>query len=992
MASNLEIVVAVKDLASGKLSEIGKKLDNVGASNTAADKAMSKAVDTNHRYNLSLKGLAFAMLSVEAAGYALGGALENVGGVLLGWNSKMEQAKVNYTTFLGSADAADMFINKMKDFAAVTPFQFDDLDNATKKMFALGFSASEVFPTLEAVGNALAALGGNKESFDRVIMALGQMGLKSHISAEEVKQLNEAGIDARKYLAEAFNLSADAFDDLSKTGISGLQGMQAVIDGMAKDPKFANMMEKQANTAQGLFSTLKDNTKEIFGSMGESIFEGVKGGLEKVTALTQDFAKDTRAFGFMGALLRQLPDDLAMATMNIQEMFAQLGSAAVNVGDIIAGAFGTTATGALVKFTDGLATVAGTINYLTEMGQAHQDILVPAIGAVTAAWGFYTIATNEALLATIAKRIATIELMAAEIEFAVAAGGATVAIEAMMGPVGWATLAVGALTGALLYFSSNTVMGDVDNAADFYNGNFDQIADHAENATEKVDKLNEARNRLSANGMKLYGLEGDRPEDVQGPVGPGGGFYEPAYKKTARELMEKTRDPSPFSESAGKPDNKAEAAERKYENAMQKMEEMSASLDQKISELVDNDNTAKLAKLAAEIVKMKNDIADAAAAGVDATDVTNKLEKYQSAMKSDIEKKLKFSQDEFASSTNKLLANNSEDRRKILEAEYQDTLTKLNKEVDDWRKAGQTEEEIARRVAAVKGEAELNLANGLRDLRNTELENKLQHNQNLKALEGKTASEIMELNKGVLQEQIANLQSLVEKYKENAELRAKYEKELAEKITEYDNTRRYKMETAWSAAIETIQNKQTDYASIIESTFDSMSGTIQSAFEDWLTGAKSFSDMFKSIILDLSNQVIKMFVDMWVQSQIMNPLRDYFSGIFGGVSLSGARPDGVQGPTGSNGGFFKNHAVGGLASGWSMVGEHGPELVNFSDPGRVYTADQTQRMLTPQAQQTSVSNKIVFNITTPDANSFRRSQYQIYADANRAINAGRRNL
>ncbi len=38
-------------------------------------------------------------------------------------------------------------------------------------------------------------------------------------------------------------------------------------------------------------------------------------------------------------------------------------------------------------------------------------------------------------------------------------------------------------------------------------------------------------------------------------------------------------------------------------------------------------------------------------------------------------------------------------------------------------------------------------------------------------------------------------------------------------------------------------------------------------------------------------------------------------------------------------------AKGGLASGWSIVGEEGAELVNFSSPGRVYTARETQGML-----------------------------------------------
>src|SRR5690606_28493439 len=44
--------------------------------------------------------------------------------------------------------------------------------------------------------------------------------------------------------------------------------------------------------------------------------------------------------------------------------------------------------------------------------------------------------------------------------------------------------------------------------------------------------------------------------------------------------------------------------------------------------------------------------------------------------------------------------------------------------------------------------------------------------------------------------------------------------------------------------------------------------------------------------------------------------------------------------------LLRGFAVGGYATpGWALVGEEGPELVNFTNPGRVYTADQTREML-----------------------------------------------
>ena len=56
-------------------------------------------------------------------------------------------------------------------------------------------------------------------------------------------------------------------------------------------------------------------------------------------------------------------------------------------------------------------------------------------------------------------------------------------------------------------------------------------------------------------------------------------------------------------------------------------------------------------------------------------------------------------------------------------------------------------------------------------------------------------------------------------------------------------------------------------------------------------------------------------------------------------------------------GKIEGFAVGGLAMpGWAIVGEHGPELVNFSTPGYVYTAEQTQRMLAQPAYGTDGSS------------------------------------
>ena len=61
-----------------------------------------------------------------------------------------------------------------------------------------------------------------------------------------------------------------------------------------------------------------------------------------------------------------------------------------------------------------------------------------------------------------------------------------------------------------------------------------------------------------------------------------------------------------------------------------------------------------------------------------------------------------------------------------------------------------------------------------------------------------------------------------------------------------------------------------------------------------------------------------------------------------GLVASGGVASGIGGIIGA---LFGNKKTGGMASGMTLVGEAGPELVNFSQPARVHSAPATQRLL-----------------------------------------------
>ena len=98
-------------------------------------------------------------------------------------------------------------------------------------------------------------------------------------------------------------------------------------------------------------------------------------------------------------------------------------------------------------------------------------------------------------------------------------------------------------------------------------------------------------------------------------------------------------------------------------------------------------------------------------------------------------------------------------------------------------------------------------------------------------------------------------------------------------------------------------------------------------FSDVLSGTKSIGDAFG----DLAQSVLKMINDMiakWLAARLMMGLFGSSFGNFGGN------------------GMFPAFASGGNYSGGvALVGEKGPELINFNRGGYVYNAQDTGRLM-----------------------------------------------
>jgi lambda family phage tail tape measure protein len=181
-----------------------------------------------------------------------------------------------------------------------------------------------------------------------------------------------------------------------------------------------------------------------------------------------------------------------------------------------------------------------------------------------------------------------------------------------------------------------------------------------------------------------------------------------------------------------------------------------------------------------------------------------------------------------------------------------------------------------------------------------------------------------------------------------------------------------------------MQQQYSDLASTAEGVVtNAFQGMEDAIVEFATTGKLSFSDLIDSMVADITR--------LAVQQAIMKPLTEALSGI--GGSSSGGGGD-------SGGGSWISSALSGLGSllgfadGGSMVigGTPGVDrnVLSINDKPVARVSRGETLAVTPQGSGSGGNVTMQFNISTPDANSFQRSQGQILARANAQMSRAQR--
>ena len=238
----LFVKIGVDDQASDKISNLSSKLGN---------------------------GLKTAAKVGTAAVVAASTAIGVLGKIGLEYNSQMEQYTTNFTTMLGSQEAAVQKVDELKKFAASTPLSMDDLAKGTQTLLAFGVESENSTKILRQLGDI--ALG-DADKMQRLSTAFGKATASGKVTGDTVQQMIDAGWNPLIQISKAAGETMEETQKRMSAGAISVEELQAAMEAVTSGTgQFAGGMEAASHTTQGLISTLQDNVKSKIGEAFQSV-------------------------------------------------------------------------------------------------------------------------------------------------------------------------------------------------------------------------------------------------------------------------------------------------------------------------------------------------------------------------------------------------------------------------------------------------------------------------------------------------------------------------------------------------------------------------------------------------------------------------------------------------------------------------------------------------------------------------------------------------
>jgi hypothetical protein len=311
------------------------------------------------------QGIGMGLFGLVTAG--LGAVKESV----IGMNSTLETSTLQFETLMGNADDARAHVADLFDFAKRTPFETQPVIDASRLLRTFGGSALDTMDNLTLFGNASAATSSDIKEvsfwFGRAYAAIkaGQP------FGEATMRLQELAILSPQAVAK--------LEQLQKAGASQDVLWQTMTGDLGR---FNGAMERQAETWDGLTSTLSDSIKLTSAKVFQPLFKVAKNAVNALNdVLSSDaFMEWADSFGStLANVVQALGDAIGVVKDFYSAIFQSFTSDPGALGvvyDLIKKVFGQGVADFLNPFLNGLMKFIPTLQSVGRwLTWAFQDLL-----------------------------------------------------------------------------------------------------------------------------------------------------------------------------------------------------------------------------------------------------------------------------------------------------------------------------------------------------------------------------------------------------------------------------------------------------------------------------------------------------------------------------------------------------------------------------------------------------------------------------------------
>lgn len=332
------------------------------------------------------------------------------------------------------------------------------------------------------------------------------------------------------------------------------------------------------------------------------------------------------------------------------------------------------------------------------------------------------------------------------------------------------------------------------------------------------------------------------------------------------------------------------------------------------------------------------------------------------------------------------------DRLQLLKTEAEAQKAQIDDNVREYTKAVGDKTLAEKRANAEKLKITADTEQKIRELAYTQLNEDSERQSNLVRLGRISQSDADQVLNEQLRAYIEFAQRELNEAQLSATQRLQVEKNLVEAQQKLWEIAGRNLRTSLAEGARQYSLEVVNYGDLAKSTFDSTMSSINSSFTSHLeamaTGTESFGKGLKNIFKDITNSIIKMLVNLSFQQYVQPKLQSLFGGVVSGIGAIGAGRGGVS-SFASGGSFssaftgnsFGKFASGGIApAGMTLVGENGPELLQFNSSHRIYNASQTRKMISGEG-----ASKVTVNIINQSGQQLDSQQQETKFDGEQMI-------